>query len=331
VLGLDIGGANLKAAHTAGQARTVPFALWKDPTRLPGELLRFAADWPAYETLAVTMTGELCDCYPTKRAGVAAILDAVEAASPTPDVLVWTLDRIFIPLARARSRPVDVAAANWLALATYAGRYAQEASALLIDIGSTTTDIVSLIDGCPAPKGRTDPERLASSELVYTGARRTPIAALLGGEVAAELFATTLDVYLLLGPLSDNARDTDTADGRAATRDLAHARMARMLCGDAETCSLHQTMDVAHKAREAQRELICRAIDTVARRAASLPAAVVLSGSGGFIARDIISHCQSTFGARAVDLGEMLGMELSTAACAYAVAVLASAEAEHGI
>ena len=34
-LGLDVGGANIKAAHTNGEARTVPFALWKRPEDLP--------------------------------------------------------------------------------------------------------------------------------------------------------------------------------------------------------------------------------------------------------------------------------------------------------
>ena len=36
VLGLDIGGANLKAAHTDGRALSVPFALWKNPGALAG-------------------------------------------------------------------------------------------------------------------------------------------------------------------------------------------------------------------------------------------------------------------------------------------------------
>src|SRR5581483_10934353 len=38
VLGLDIGGANLKAAHSTGQAASVPFALWRDPERLADQL-----------------------------------------------------------------------------------------------------------------------------------------------------------------------------------------------------------------------------------------------------------------------------------------------------
>ena len=143
ILGLDIGGANLKAAHTDGSARTVAFPLWKHPDRLSGELAKLCATMPPHDCLAVTMTGELCDCFETKRQGVAAILDAVEAVDGTARVHVWRSDGQFADLATARATPLQVAAANWLALATFAGRFAPSGPALLIDIGSTTTDMKS--------------------------------------------------------------------------------------------------------------------------------------------------------------------------------------------
>ena len=47
-----------------------------------------------------------------------------------------------------------------------------------------------------------------------------------GCPVAAELFATTLDVHLLTGGLPEDASDTDTADGRPATKSCAGVSMA---------------------------------------------------------------------------------------------------------
>src|SRR5207237_7055179 len=85
VLGLDIGGANLKAAHTSGTARTRPFALWKNPGALSSVLAEFLSDWPDQELLAVTMTGELCDCFASRREGVHAILDALEQSFLTAE------------------------------------------------------------------------------------------------------------------------------------------------------------------------------------------------------------------------------------------------------
>jgi probable H4MPT-linked C1 transfer pathway protein len=234
---LDVGGANLKVAHSSGRACTQPFELWKNPGGLAEALTGLLERMPSADALAVTMTGELCDCYATKRQGVRAILDAVQLAAGSTPVHVWTTDGTFVNPVRARQEPLAAAAANWLALATFAGRYAARGSALLVDVGSTTTDIVPLRDGRPMPRGRTDPDRLRHRELLYTGVRRTPVAALLGASVAAELFATTLDVYLVLGEVPEDAADRGTADGRAATRRAARARLARMLCADVETCS----------------------------------------------------------------------------------------------
>src|SRR5947208_2946217 len=156
VLGLDIGGANLKACHTSGGTCLKPFELWKDPSRLAAALRDLLAEMPSADLLAVTMTGELCDCFETKRQGVNFILDAVEDAAGTCPVRVWRTDGRFVEIAVARATPLLAAAANWLALATFAGRHAPTGPACVIDIGSTTTDIIPLFDGNPVPRGRTD-------------------------------------------------------------------------------------------------------------------------------------------------------------------------------
>src|SRR5689334_10763296 len=124
VLGLDIGGANLKAAHGDGTAVTRPFALWKNPHGLADALRDLLSALPAADRLAVTMTGELCDCYEDRRQGVAAILDAVEEAAPGRTVRVWRNDGQFSDVNAARADALMTASANWLALATFAGREA---------------------------------------------------------------------------------------------------------------------------------------------------------------------------------------------------------------
>src|SRR5439155_8317432 len=92
--------------------------------------------------LAVTMTGELCDCFATKREGVYAILDGLVQAAPATPIQIWSTHGRFVSVAEARADPWRVAAANWHALATYAGRFAPQDAGLLIDSGSTTTDII---------------------------------------------------------------------------------------------------------------------------------------------------------------------------------------------
>ena len=225
VLGLDIGGANLKLAHTDTTARTVPFELWKRPDKLPGALSELLAGAPLFDQVAVTMTGELCDCFETKRQGVHAILDAVEATCSALPARIWRNDGQFVDIAEARQTSYQVAAANWLALATFVGRFVDRGAAMLIDIGSTTTDIIPILDGKPIPQGRTDPDRLLTGELVYRGVRRTPICCNSQSCIAAELFATTLDAFLLLNKIPENTEDRSTADGRPASKPFAHARL----------------------------------------------------------------------------------------------------------
>jgi probable H4MPT-linked C1 transfer pathway protein len=332
VLGLDVGGANLKAAlhsSTGPQARSVPFALWREPARLRQEIKNLIGDrsYQPFDRLAVTMTGELCDCFPSKCDGVLAILDAVGAAASVP-VRIWTLNGRFLPLAEARRQPLDAAAANWLALATLAARYAESRpTALLIDVGSTTTDLIPLVNGRPAPTGRTDPDRLRSGELVYTGVRRTPVCALLGEGVAAEVFATTLDAYLVLGSVGEDPLDTNTADGKPATRAAAELRLARMRCADLESSTPAERRWLAWSALSRQVEIIHAALARVIARLPAPPATVILAGEGEFLAREVVRAHGALAECRIVSLTERLGQSVSQAACAHAVAVLA-AEAE---
>jgi probable H4MPT-linked C1 transfer pathway protein len=330
VLGLDVGGANLKAAHTdrdgrTGSARSTSFPLW----RRPGDLARALADLVGgltpFDLLALTMTGELCDCYESKRQGVCAILDAVLPLTGAP-VRVWSNQGSFLSPLQAKADPLRVASANWLALAAFAGRYAPKGPALLLDVGSTTTDVVGLLDGVPVPVGRTDPERLESGELVYRGVRRTPACAVLGPEGAAELFATTLDAYLLLGAVPEDPADLDTADGRPATRAFAHARLARMLCADLKTSTEGQRLDLARLLHGRLVGSVASALERAARRLPGRPETIILAGTGEFLARAALSSVGWPGPVTLISLGERLGPAVSAAACAHAVAVLCSEE-----
>jgi uncharacterized hydantoinase/oxoprolinase family protein len=350
VIGLDIGGANLKAATATTEARSRPFELWKHPGKLGDELRHFLEDWQPAQ-LAVTMTGELCDCFETKRDGVHRILAEVERAFPQASIRVWSTEGKFLPPVEARHDYLKVAASNWHALATLsshsllAGRRASEAedgkprlrvglpenldSALLIDVGSTTSDIIPIYQGQPIPVGFTDLERLKSKELIYTGVRRTPICALLHEGIMAELFATTLDAYLRLGLIPDHAADCHTADGRPATAKRAHARLSRMLGGDPEITPEEETYQLALMVYERQRSVLVNAIRTVAARLPEPPRAAILFGSGEFLARaawiDYAAQLDRDTAEpmQLISLAERLGPEVSAAACAYAVAVLA--------
>ncbi len=321
ILGLDIGGANLKAALApSGKALSRPFALWKHPKGLAVALAELVAALPPADEIAVTMTGELCDCWPNKRAGVHAILDAVVELAGDRPLHVWTTDGVFVDLGEAKSAPHLVASANWLATATYAGRFAPRGRALLIDIGTTTTDIIPLNDGRPVTQSRTDSDRMRAGELVYRGWKRTPVCALGNLWLAAELFATMHDVFLVLGDVPPDADDLVTADGRPATVEAARARLARMVCLDPSECSDRQSDRLAGLLAGYFATVIAGEIERVAGRLPGPIATILAAGSGEFLLERVLTRL--TFSPPIVSLAERWRQTGSTAAAAYAVAML---------
>ncbi len=330
VLGLDIGGANLKAATADKRAVTLPFPLWKEPDGLARKLAELLTHFDGVEEFAVTMTGELCDCYETKREGVTRILTAVQNVSRCYSIRVWSTEGKFVTVDEAKQNYLKVAAANWHALATFAGGYCTRGTALLLDMGSTTTDLIPILDGLPWANGKTDTERLRWGELVYTGVRRTPVCAALGGQVAAELFATAHDAYLLLGHTPEDCDDTDTADSRPSTKAHAHARMSRMICSDPDQTPPAETLRLAELVYEFQFQLVKRAVEEQLRRlhgtqreSLGTNRVAVLSGSGEFLVRRIVDQYRREF-TDFISLTDRLGPTLAACAPAYALALLAT-------
>ncbi len=328
-LALDIGGANLKVADGKGFAESRFFAMWREAGRLSAELRSLIAESPPCDHLAVTMTGELADCYASKAEGVAAILDAVIEAADARHTRVYLGDGRLVTPQIARQQPKLAAAANWHALARFCGRFAPRDTALLIDIGSTTTDLVPLHDGRPTTNAASDTARLLSGELVYTGVVRSPVAAVAQeapyrGErcaIAQELFATMLDVYLLLEDIPEDSTNRHTADRRPAVKSAAHLRLARMLCADAEEFTHRDALDFAQALAAAQEAAVTAAAGRVLARLPKPPETVILSGQGEFLARRVLSRLR--FSGKAVSLGSELGAAASQCAPAHALAVLA--------
>lgn len=338
-LGLDIGGANIKAATSDGRAVSAAFPLWKSPERLGDELQAITDQLPDCPRLGITITGELADCFATKAEGVSRILDAVESLAQDKPIGVWSTEGRFLSIQAARTLWSLVAAANWHAQATWAGRLAPQGTALLIDIGSTTTDIIPLTNGRPCAQGSSDLGRLLNGELVYTGVRRTPLCALttsvpLRGTscpLAAELFATTLDLYLIAGRIASSTHDCDTADGRPATVERAYDRVARMLCCDRTELTIDELQSISQELINQQLQIIRAAIDRALPHPLLPVTAVILSGSGAFLAREVIDAIPSLLPARRIELDAELSADLAEAACAHAVAMLLAETTPKGL
>jgi len=249
MIGIDIGGANLKIVDDAGlHIHYCP--LWQGAP-LADLLEQYGG--PA----AVVMSGELADCFPNKIAGIRWIVDAVQGV--IPDAAFYGTDAAF------HARPVPaLAAANWLASADYLRE--EYANAVLLDVGSTTADVIPL--NCFEDlKGLTDTRRLQKQYLVYTGMLRTNVATLLSSvtldgivtPVSTEYFAASADAHLVLGHIAPVDYTCPAPDGGEKTVDAALRRLARVVCADIDEIGNSGALQVARQFWEVQRTLVVRA------------------------------------------------------------------------
>ena len=342
VIGLDIGGANIKASDADGRTAAVAFAMWQQKDELPTALRalaanHFFADRSAPDMVALTLTAELADCFQSKAEGVGFVIGAVEESFPNVLLRVWLTSGEFADSEAARDLPTLVAAANWHALATWAGRAVPDGPALLIDMGSTTTDIIPLLDGRPVPQGLSDCYRLLS------GAARTPVCAIvdtvpIGGEmcpVAAEVFATIADAYVVAGMVRENVDDTNTADGRPLTRQCSLNRLAHMACCDSTELSEGELASIAQHIVKTQcgqlQTAICqvlgglaRVMETTEQRCLDIEKpTVILSGGGTSVVERVLQNLEGFSFAGRLTLADMFRFPISESACAFAVARLA--------
>ena len=313
IVGWDIGGANVKAAWLAREGNITqsvrvasqPFEIWRDKGRLMDILEAVLKDIDPElppEAMAVTMTAELADIFTTKREGVLFVLESVLARFPNCPSYALSLSGNFVPLVLAKEHPLEFAAANWLATAKWIAQ--MNLDCLVVDVGSTTTDILPILDGRVCTTGKTDRERLISGELVYTGALRTNLAAIVQSvpvnghyaRVASEYFAISGDVNLILGHLSPEAYDCPTPDGRPPSLITAQQRLARLICADTEQLESREIYKIAQYIYAKQIQQISEAILQVLSQLPDHdPIPIIALGSGKFLA---------------IEAGRRLGMEI---------------------
>ncbi|MFW9801892.1 MAG: hydantoinase/oxoprolinase family protein [Candidatus Thorarchaeota archaeon] len=344
VVGLDIGGANLKGCGLTLDNDGVPgdlvfrsksFPIWQreriDLWNLIADTVYELAD--ASETpelVSVVMTAELSDTFETKREGVTAIAEGVHRTLRNIPIIFPDVGLELLELQEVLNDPLRVAAANWPVLAWAVGRGVP--NCILIDVGSTTTDIIPIRDGLPLTRGRNDTNRLMSGELVYTGALRTNLSAILREveldgvtcRVSSEYFAASADVHLVLGHITEDQYSTDTADGRGKSVEECKARLARIVCGDIETVPEDQIVDIARQAWTRQlKDIASGVLQVCAMHNLELEEQIfVFSGVGAvFLGRSALASFDIKEGRY---LQDILGPEGAGSATAFAAALYAA-------
>jgi probable H4MPT-linked C1 transfer pathway protein len=368
IAGWDIGGAHVKLAIVAGGAARGlreasnaepaaeliavgqwPCPLWQGLDRLQAVLAEAQSCWPqlARARHAVTMTGEMVDLFEHREAGVLMLAELL-AATLGDDLVFWAGGpgpQAWCEGDSLGARWAAVASANWAATATLAARRLADvtiSAAVLVDIGSTTTDLIALRGGEPQAQGRSDADRLASGELLYQGVVRTPLCALAPRiahrgrrvNVMNEFFATTADVHRLLGDLAPDHDQQPAADGGGKDLPATRRRLARMVGLDARDASDADWVALAAAWRAAQLAALRENLERVAAAAGLADdAPIVAAGCGDFMAFELARamgrqairfDALVTEAATSIDAGS-LRHGLQVGAPAVAVAVLQAA------
>lgn len=284
ILGLDIGGANTKAALIQFEDKEIIntysyieyFPFW-EKTRdqintLFGRIIShfFSKDGLHLDDvnyIAVTMTAELSDAFQTKKEGVLMIAEALSRTFENRKLRYITTKNKFIDPGRVREEYEYIAAANWTSTALYLGNFIS--NGILIDAGSTTIDIIPIVDSLPVTIGKTDVERLLNHELIYTGGLRATIPSIThfvpykGNRLrlSFEKFALISDVHRILGNISEEEYLNNTADNRSKSMENCYARLARMICMDLNTISKKELDFIAQFIYQKQLDLIEEEID----------------------------------------------------------------------
>ncbi len=280
IAGFDIGGANTDMAiiefGSDGEMEKVRvdfryLPMWLKKDELSETLLEMVGDdIQDLDGVGVSMTAELVDAYPSKAMGVIDIVDRVEGTFDVPVAYVSLSG--MVDAEGAVSDPMNIAAANWVATSQIAS--AMSSDCIMVDVGSTTTDIIPIKDGFEAAKGRNDLERLGTGELVYTGTLRSNVATIVDrvplGErwfrVSSELFAITADVHRVLGNIREEDYTCSTPDGAGRSLEDCMLRIARVLCADLDLLQPEEILEVSEYIYHQQILRIAEGIAEVSER-----------------------------------------------------------------
>lgn len=272
MIGIDVGGANLKVV--TGDGVYIHYCpLWE---KAPITALLNQYGTEPDEPVAVVMSGELADCFENKMEGISFIVSVVRKAFHS--ARFYGTDGQFHDDAVPQ-----LAAANWLASADYLR--AEYPDAVLLDIGSTTADIIPLA-GFESLKGLTDLRRLQKGYLLYTGMLRGNIATLLDSvtldhvvtPVSSEYFAASADAHLVLGHITPAQYSCDTPDRKEKTRIAALRRLARVVCADLDEIGTDGAYQIAGQFWQKQRDLLCDQVQCVAAQSAARQ--IIVGGIG---------------------------------------------------
>jgi len=228
------------------------------------------------------MTGELCDTFRNRRSGAKEILNACKLLNCRK--FYYTNSKEFLTL---RPELDDIISMNWHSI----GRFIEKKvnNAIVIDFGSTTTDLICIKNSQMKCKSSDDFGRLNNSELLYTGFMRTPLFAITPHinykkkkyKLIPENFSDTSDIYRIKKRIKKDFDIDDTSDKGNKTLKASMYRVSRSLGFDFKNEDQELIKKISEKISEIQLEEISKKIfEMIKRYDLKKNTSIIISGIG---------------------------------------------------
>ena len=166
IAGFDIGGANTDLAvvkfDDKGEICSIKtdflyFPMWLKKDKLGKALLELVEnEIEDIDAVGICMTAELVDAYKTKNEGVIDIATKSREVFSVPVGFIG-LNGV-LKFDDVVKNPDQFAAANWIATSKIAAKI--DPNCIMIDTGSTTTDIIPIKEGSECTRGRSDSRKI---------------------------------------------------------------------------------------------------------------------------------------------------------------------------
>ena len=237
-LGWDIGGANTKVCVFDNNFKIIDLhtkniKVWNNFSDMKVFFKYISNIYDSFEIYnLVTITAESCDNFKNRKHGMTEILSNCSNYIKGNILFFTNIDK-YVDFETAIKSPERLFSTNWILTSKFLNK--KKDIDLIIDIGSTTTDII--FKNMNIQDNINDHMRLSNKTLLYLGVIRTPLSMMAdninynGQDISLvnEVFATTGDIFNINNDIDFSALDYLGSDNLQFTKKNSFIRLARII------------------------------------------------------------------------------------------------------
>ena len=290
IIGWDIGGAHIKAAKIDFKKKTskteqIYSPIWKNVNNLKKSIKLIKKKLGKTNYHAITMTAELSDIFPDRKKGVNHVVNLSSKILGEKNIFFYS-KKSFLIKKLAIKKPFELNSMNWHATASFVSNFFP--NCILVDIGSSTTDIIQIKNKEIISKGVNDYQRLKSNELIYLGVLRTPIQAVEKKKnLINENFANLSDVYRVLNKIPSTVDLLPTLDHKTKNKHDSARRIARIFGKDYKKNHFLKWKKIAYQIEGEHLKILKSVIKKIEKKNFLKKVPIIGAGIGEFLVKKI--------------------------------------------